>query len=250
MSRLILLLGSLLLLATLGADKPAPPAAANKVGKLPFLEFDARTKRVRVECETVNVDAPLEFFCVARNGPDHETVLRSPVRPSDLHAALLAVGLKPGSPVSYSEETEKWTPATGPALRITCEYQKDGKTVTVPAHRMMRNLKTREEMSETTWIFAGSRVMEDPEGKSAQYAADVTGYIVSVVNFDLTVIDIPDLASNSNETLEWVRNPETVPPGGTKVYMVIEPAGDAGPTKKDAAKAAGGQKPAAGAKAQ
>jgi hypothetical protein len=85
------------------------------------------------------------------------------------------------------------------------------------------------------------------------YAADSTGYLISVVNFDMTVIDIPDLASASNETLEWERNPETIPPAGTKVTMVIEPAGadaaggagtgevdakpkDAGAEKKDPAK--------------
>ena len=33
------------------------------------------------------------------------------------------------------------------------------------------------------------------------YAADVTGYIVSIVNFDLSLIDVPALARNANETL-------------------------------------------------
>src|SRR6185369_16829619 len=97
------------------------------------LEFDARTKQVRVECESVNVDAPLEFFCVGMNGPDHETILRSRVRPSDLHTALLAIGLKPGAPVSWSEKDQKWLPPHGARIAITCEYERDGRTVTVPA---------------------------------------------------------------------------------------------------------------------
>jgi hypothetical protein len=63
-------------------------------------------------------------------------------------------------------------------------------------------------------------MMED-----GKYAADTTGYVVSVVNFDLTLIDIPDLASNSNESLEWEFNPDTCPEKGTKVWMVLEPAG-------------------------
>jgi hypothetical protein len=100
------------------------------------------------------------------------------------------------------------------------EYLKDGKLVSEPANRWMRDIKTKKVMPPTTWIFAGSRVMPD-----GTYAADSTGYLVSVVNFDMTPIDIPDLASSSNETLEWERNPETVPKAGTKVTMVIEPAG-------------------------
>jgi hypothetical protein len=84
---------------------------------------------------------------------------------------------------------------------------------------MMRNVKTKKEMPAMTWIFAGSHVMPD-----GVYAADKTGYIVSVVNFELTVIDIPELASNSNETLEWEVNPDVAPPKNTKVTMILEPA--------------------------
>jgi hypothetical protein len=210
----------------LAADESKPAAttapAAGKVGKLPFLTFDTRTKQVRVECETLAVEAPLEFFAVVNNGPEHETVVRSKVKPSDLHTALLALGLKPGAPVSYSKAADKWLPPHGPPLHIHMEYLKDGKLVSEPANRWMRDIKTKKLMPRTTWIFAGSRVMPD-----GNYAADSTGYLVSVVNFDMTVIDIPDLASANNETLEWERNPETVPKAGTKVTMVIEPAGPA-----------------------
>src|SRR5688500_2896855 len=215
----------------------APTTNPAKVGKLPHLEFDAKTKQIRVEAETLGVDTPLEFFAVVFNGPEHEAVVRSKVKPSDLHTALLAVGLKPGSPVSWSKAANKWLPPHGPPLQIQMEYEKDGKLVSEGANRWMRNMRTKKVMPSTTWIFAGSRVMPD-----GNYAADSTGYLVSVVNFDMTVIDIPDLASGSNESLEWERNPETVPPAGTKVTMVIEPAGkreggDDG--KKDADKPAG-----------
>lgn len=214
----------------LGADAPEAPA---KTGKLPHLEFNTKTRQVRVEAETLSVDTPLEFFAVVVNGPEHEAVIRSKVKPSDLHTALLALGLKPGSPVTYSKSLNKWLPPHGPPLHIHMEYEKDGKLVSEPANRWMRNLKTKKVMPPTTWIFAGSRVMND-----GAYAADTTGYLVSVVNFDMTVIDIPDLASASNETLEWERNPDTVPPAGTKVTMVIEPAGDKPDGRGEAPKSA------------
>jgi hypothetical protein len=75
-------------------------------------------------------------------------------------------------------------------------------------------------MPPMTWIFTGSRQMPD-----GSYAADATGYIVSTVNFELTLIDVPELASSANETLEWVADPDVVPKAGTAVTMVIEPAG-------------------------
>ena len=190
---------------------------------------------MRVECETLAVDAPLEFFCVV-SGTDRARV--GPALAGQAvghpHWRCSCSGCKPGTPVQYSEAAKKWIPPHGPPLQITLEYEKDGKTVSVPAYRWMRDMKTKKPMPPLTWIFAGSRVMDD-----GNYAADVTGYLVSVVNFDLTVIDIPELASNANESLEWERNPDVVPPAGTKVTMVIEPAGERRTTarRRDAAEA-------------
>ena len=200
----------------------APAATGNSVGRFPFLEVDVRAKQVRVECEALAVENPLEFFCCLAGTVEHESVLRSKVRPSHLHAALLMLGLEPGEPVHFSESAKKWLPPHGPPLQISVEFEKDGKHVALPAYRLMRDAKTQREMPPMTWIFAGSRVRPGDV-----YAADRTGYIVSVVNFDFSVIDIPQLASNANETLEWQTNLDAMPPKGSKVTMLIQPAGGA-----------------------
>lgn len=205
------------------ADPAAGPATRPAgVGKLPGITVDAKNKQIRVDAEALQVDMRLEFFCVLTGTSEHESLLRTTAKPSDIHTALLMLGLKPGEPVKYSEAAQKWTPPHGPPLQITIEYEKDGKTVAVPAYRMFRNATTKKTPPAFTWIFAGSRVMDD-----GNYAADTTGYIVSLVNFDLTLIDVPEIASNANETLEWEYNPVTVPKTGTKVTMLIEPAGRA-----------------------
>jgi|GEM_PF-797460 len=214
----------------------ADPATKPALGHFPGISVDAKNKQIRVDCEALNVDIRLEFFCVVNGTNEHESILRTAAKPSDVHAALLMCGLTPGEPVKFSDAMQKWLPPHGPPLHITCEYVKDGKTISVPAYRMMRNSETKKTPNAFTWIFAGSRVMDD-----GKYAADVTGYMVSVVNFDLTLIDVPELASNANESLEWEYNPDTVPKTGTKVTMVIEPAGQeeaakvAAPAKADAA---------------
>jgi hypothetical protein len=59
------------------------------------------------------------------------------------------------------------------------------------------------------------------------------------------MIDIPDIASSANETLAWGHNTKIVPPRGTPVTMIIEPApavqhvpadysNDGGPTSRPA----------------
>jgi len=190
-----------------------------QVGKMPHLTVDATQKQIRVECEALAVDMPLEFFCCVTGSNEHESVLRSDVRPSDLHAAMLMLGLTPGEPVHYIESEKKLIAPKGPEVEISVEYQKQGKTIRCPAKDWMVDLKTKKLHPTFKWVFVGSRTM--PDGR---YAADITGYLVSIVNFELTVIDVAEVASSSNETLEWERNIELVPPKGTKVTMIIEPA--------------------------
>ena len=202
--------------------KPAAGEAKPDASKMPFVTVDVKKKEIRVECEAVNANMPLEFFTCIAGTAEHEAVLRTQAKPSHIHLALLMLGQQPGEPVRFSKAADKWLAPHGPPLQITCEWTdaKTNKVVRYPAYRMMRGVKNKKEMPPMTWIFAGSRVMED-----GKYAADTTGYLVSVVNFDLTVIDIPELASNNNESLEWEVNPDVCPPKGTKVYMVIEPVG-------------------------
>lgn len=224
-------------------ESPAPatqPANA-PVGHLRHVQIDLKARQIRVDCEAINAHMPLEFFCVVRGGQEHETVLRTDARPSTIHFGLLALGLTPGEPAHLSADSTMWYAPTGPPLKITCQYLLNGKEMNVSACRMMRSVKTRQEMPEMTWVFDGSRIL--PDGR---YAADLTGYVVSIVNFDLTMIDVPELASNANETLEWEFNPDLVPAPGTPVTMIIEPAGPSAATQPSVGRPANKYNPGPG----
>jgi biopolymer transport protein ExbD len=204
-------------------QKPAPPAGVPADGKLPHIQVDVKAKQVRVECNSCNVhqDVGLEFFCCEQGTNEYESVLSSRAKGLHVHLALLMIGLEPGEPVKWSESAKKWLPPHGPALTITCEWKKDnGELARVPAYRLMVSRKTRKEAQPLTWIFTGSKVMDD-----GKYAADAVGYLVSVLNNELTVIDISELASRDLESREWDRNSDLLPPVGTTIWMVIEPAG-------------------------
>jgi hypothetical protein len=242
MKRILLALVVALACRTAWADEPpsTQPADAD-VGRLRNVEIDVQHRQIRVQCQALNVHMPLEFFCVVRGGPEHETVLRTSARPSLIHFGLLALGLKPGEPAHLVESTRTWFPPTGPPLKITCQFMMNGQKLTIPAYRMMRSVKTRQEMPPMTWVFDGSQIL--PDGR---YAGDLTGYVVSIVNFDLTMIDVPELASNANETLEWEYNPDLVPAAGTPVTMIIEPAGAAATTQPAVGKPADQYNPGPG----
>lgn len=208
---------SIVLLALLSVPAFAAPPATQP-GKLPFIDVDVAKKVVRVQCEAIRIDAPLEFFAVRVGGPEHEAVLRTPAKPSDIHIALLMLGLEPGEPVRFSEATGKWIAPTGPPLRVSVEFSRVGETVHLPAAKLVRSIVKKEPMPDRPFVFTGSRILDNN-----RYAADETGYIVSIVNFDLAPIDVSQVASNANETLEWEINPDVAPEQGTKVTMLIEP---------------------------
>src|SRR5688572_19560258 len=183
-----------------------------------LIQIDRQKREVRVRCEALHVDMPLEFFCVVRGTADHEAVLRTTARPSAIHAALLGLGLEPGTPLRFEPERKQWIPPSGPPVRIEVEWEENGQTIRRSAGELMRNMKTGEAMPSHPWVFAGSEL-----GPNGEYGADVTGQLVSIVNFEYTTLDVPRIASNANETLEWEINKEKMPPEGAQVWMVLTP---------------------------
>ncbi|HVT90277.1 MAG TPA: YdjY domain-containing protein [Tepidisphaeraceae bacterium] len=206
-----------LMISTLAS---AQPTSQPGVGRFPHIEIDIPQKQVRVECEALHCEAPLEFLCVTAGGSEHESVIRTRAKPSQIHAALLMLGMEPGEPLKFIPGTKKWLAPHGPPVDISFEFDKAGKHYSVPATRLMRDIKTKKPMPSMSWVFVGSRVMG--EGK---YAADIEGYVVSIVNFELTLIDVPALVSSANETLEWEADLDLLPPLGSPMTMILQPLG-------------------------
>jgi len=204
---------------TCGSVAHAAPTTRPAEGKLPHLQVNVAKHQIRIECEAINAEEKLEFLVCATGTKEYESVLRSRARPSHLHLALLMLGLQPGQPVKFNDEQNEWIPPRGPALKLSCEFVRDGKTVIIPASRLMRSVKDKTAMPDVQWVFVGAPTLEDGE-----YAADVTGYLITVVNFEHTVIDIPQLKSSKNESLEWEINPEVIPKRSTPMWLIIEPA--------------------------
>ena len=198
-------------------------AAAQEADAPPPVEIDRAARQVRVACEALRVDTPLEFVCVVTGTADHESLLRTRAAPSAVHAALLVLGLEPGRPLRFNDAAGEWLPPQGPPLRVFVEWVgPDGAVRRERVGRLIRDVRTKLSMPPRTFAFVGSRSY-DAGGGLDGYAADATGQVVSLVNFDSPVIDVPQLASNANETLEWEIDPDAAPPQGTAVTMILEP---------------------------
>jgi hypothetical protein len=199
---------------------PAPPVKRAEVGKNIVLETEGSRRRVRVAAEVCFREGALEMLMCRKNTKEHESVLHADIDARQLHLALLAAGAKAGSPVKYDP---KYTPANGTTIKVTLEYQKDGKTVSVPGQDWVRDAKTRKAMPHS-WVFAGSVFypnQDDPK-QPPLYAAN-GGDVICVSNFPDAMLDLPVNSPQEDADRLYEAFTERIPPLGTDVCVILEP---------------------------
>jgi len=199
--------------ACCGAGEEARPKVVN-VGKV-----RAHVADKRVEVDGAILLEPgilIEVLVCTPSGKTHETVMTVDCVPSNVHAALLLIGLQPGRPVAYKDK--KYGP-TGDRVKISARWTENGNTRIVRAEDLLYNVKHKRAMEHQYWIFCGS--VMDPQ-RDQPYLADLTGNIVTTFNDPATVIDNPSEAGMDDDMLEI--NAKVCPAPGTKVTLIIEPA--------------------------
>lgn len=198
----------------------APPIKRSEISKNIVLETQGDKRRVRVAAEVCFREGALELLMCRRNTKEHEAVLRADIDARQLHLALLAAGAKAGSPVKYDP---KYTPAHGTTIKVTLEYQKDGKTESVPGQDWVRDGKTRKAMPHP-WVFAGSVFypnQDDPK-QPPLYAAN-GGDVICVSNFPDAMLDLPVNSPQDDADRLYEAFTERIPPLGTDVCVILEP---------------------------
>lgn len=210
---------------------PPPPTTthqgANIVDFQPGIRIDYRMPQVEVDAEVILRTGELELFAYSRapTPKEHETILKMQVKAEHIHLALGLIGLVPGNPVLYDWESGVTTPARGDPVNVFVRFERDGKQIEQSACDWMFDLERRAPMAKTHWLFTGSR--RDEKGR---FAADVEGTVVTVVNFDTSVLSLPESHSDSDTMLWLAARTEVIPETGTKVTLVLRPAAKPGAT--------------------
>lgn len=84
--------------------------------------IDVKARRVVLRTEVACRDCILEMFLVPEGNREHETILRIRSKAFVIHTALLALGLEPGKPASFSPE---FVAPTGPEIALQVVWQDD-----------------------------------------------------------------------------------------------------------------------------
>jgi hypothetical protein len=156
------------------------------------------------------------------NSREHEAIVTITAQPSQIHAALLTLGLTPGHPLINKRIGDQFIsiPPTGPTVQIFFIYKNHGQTIQTPAHQWVIDKQTGQPLPDSTWLYTGS-VFRQWKGKE-YYMADEAGNAVSLVNFgdDLLVRQTPTTQNTDGQHLQI--NEAATPPYGTPLTLRIQ----------------------------
>jgi hypothetical protein len=214
---------------SLAQEKPGEEKPAEKPAKAPDglvrlsqkhdVWIDTKRKAVVVDGKICLREGQLEMFACPKGTKEHESIVALNVLPEQVHAGLLAVGAKKGTPVRFDPE---YKAATGEIVDIFVLWKDaDGKSHEVKAQEMIKNVKTDKPM-EFDWVFAGSGFFKDEQTGREHYQAN-GGDFICVSNFPSATLDIPVPSTDTNGALLFTAFTENIPPKGTEVRVILAP---------------------------
>lgn len=251
---------------TLPTTPPQTPAQATSITKgealrevFPNVRVDAQAKIVEIDA-IVPIDAHdpqtpnvyLEVVLCTADSKEHESLVMTRARASHVHAALLLIGLQPGSPgrVEWTPAT-KDTPAkatriapTGDEVEITFRWQKPlGDSATPPTTSTVNEspwdwietidaqTSKRSSIPQTNraaWLFAGSStrtnaIINERGDRGTLYAADTAGTLIGLTTFGTETLALNHVLSPESSIDEplYLASTSRTPKVGTKVVVVI-----------------------------
>jgi hypothetical protein len=202
------------------------------------VEFDAAISPMLVR----DPKAPaffLEVLACSFNTREHETFVVSRVKPSHIHAALLAVGLKPGTPGSWTSKDGRivGTAPTGDRIAVRFVYENDAKQtveadpltwIVSSADRSPFLDRQRQDAAKSGgpapgFVFAGSRFVT--RAGASVYDADGAGIIIGLTTFGSELIGYSRMLNPdaSVEAPSWIADLTKTPPPDTAVRVRLRP---------------------------
>ena len=178
---------------------------------------------------------PIEYLLIHRKGKRHEAVFVTKSKPSVLNAALLLLGLTPGTnakvteknPPPTLEEVQKGvdpivvTPSKGVPFWMTVRWKTpEGKAVEHCVEDLLLDRSTQKPITDCQWIYLGGRMAQLYRNEPEVYVADFEGNLVSVCYLS------PDnhlgtmVHENARDDQNWWLT-TTLPPPDTEVEMVF-----------------------------
>ena len=216
-------------MASLGAGTPVH--ASDDAELFPNIHVNVQERYIELDGHVpIRLDDPdaplvyLELVACTPNTKEHEVLVVTPARPSQVHAALLMIGLKPGKPAFWTQENGSVIAHApqGDPVKVELLWQDDdGNQIQSSPANWIVSAQSHKPWPEGQWVFAGS-IMNNHGGHEF-YEADGSGTLIGLTSFGSEVIAWQRVISPDSQTdePEWIANAEHVPPVDTAVTIRI-----------------------------
>lgn len=219
---------------------PTPePAPREALPEPPLIRIDREAHLVELTgVVPIDVNAKadavvyLEVIACTPDTKEHEALVMTRAKASDVHAALLALGIEPGTPGEWSWDDGKLAskPPTGPGLSVTIAYTgADGREIEVPASDWVTVESSKQSLTQSAgssggFVFAGSKFVPTKQGE--RYKADADGTLIGLTTFGGETIAWKQVLSPQSEVQQpdWIADRARVPAYLTPVKIRIRPA--------------------------
>lgn len=180
---------------------------------------DRKSGRVVVDGYIALRAGQLEMLACPVGTKEHESVVAVFAKAHIVHAGLLAIGAKSGTPVSWEP---KYKAPTGSEIQVIALWKDaDGKKHNIDTRKWVHELGTEKGTLGTNFIFAGSKMWKDPDTGEERYLAE-SGDLICVSNFATATLDVPLNSSQANSGLMFAAMTDAIPPDGTPIRLVLQ----------------------------
>ncbi len=236
-----------------GEGTPSSSLAAAP-GKLNFpgVTINVQERSVDIAATVCLRHGSLELVACTKGTKEHESIVAVEARPMHIHAALLLLGAKPGSPATrrqLEDQAGRWVevpPSGGPVDVFLVLKGEEGSMVEHPISDFIAPSSNRSDAAASedqeagfpthTFLFAGSVLFGDGPGPR-RYLSDSSGNVISLATFGDELLCLPEIHSHDNRALVWQVNAKALPAVGSSVTLRLRPkvppavkTGKAGPS--------------------
>lgn len=230
--KVMVMAGVALVCVPVGGGEPAADSGGQKEafpgvrverggeGKAGAVEFDGE---VIADLSDPKKVLYLEVLACPRDTKEHEALVMTKVKPSQVHAAMLLAGFVPGKPVSWGGDGKASAP-TGDRVSVEFVWKQGEEQKRAPALDWVVNAKDGSRASGLGkgFVFAGSVMVKRGDGKE-RYDADGAGTLVGLAGFGSETVAWTRVFSPEASVDEpvWVADRARVPKPGTAVVVRI-----------------------------
>jgi hypothetical protein len=195
------------------------PPGMTRLDRVSRVWADKQNKRVVVDGYIALTAGQLEMLACPVGTKEHESVIAVFSKAHVIHAGLLAVGAKPGTPVKWEPQ---FSPPSGSEIQVFALWKdEEGKKHSIDARKWVQELGTEDKNLSVNFVFAGSGFWKDPDTGKSEYLAE-SGDLICVSNFSTAMLDIPVESAQANSGLLFVAFTERIPEKSTPVRLVLQ----------------------------